>query len=161
MTTTTTLPNIKDVRDMLTDLLGKDVTMQPGPPVEPDKPVAVGVFVDDSMRTAAIAVADFKLAAYAGAAIGLVPAGGAEAAIEDGALPASIADNFTEVLNILSALFNTSGAPHLRLYASYAPGETPPTDIAAGIRVVGGRLDLAVKIAGYGDGALSFVLAFA
>ena len=47
-----------------------------------------------------------------------MPAGGAEAAIEDGELPASIADNFTEVLNILSALFNTSGAPHLRLYAS-------------------------------------------
>ena len=157
---TSTLPSIKDVRDMLTDLLGKDVTTAPSAPVEPDKPIGIGVFVDDSTRTAAVAVADLKLAAYLGAAIGLVPPGGAEAAIEDGVLPATISDNFAEVLNILSALFNTPGAPHLRLYATYGPGEVPPTDVSALVRGHGGRLDLDVTIAGYGQGRLSFVLAF-
>ena len=157
--TTTTLPNIKDVRDMLTDLLGKDVTMAPSTPVDPTQKVGIGVFTDDSTRTAAVAVADLKLAAYCGAAIGLVPAGGAEAAIEDGELPKSVGDNFTEVLNILSALFNAPGHPHLRLYASYVPGEAPPSDVAALLRTPGGRLDLGVKVAGYGDGGLSFILA--
>ena len=156
---TSTLPSIKDVRDMLMDLLGKDVTTAPSAPVEPDKPIGIGVFVDDSTRSAAVAVADLKLAAYLGAAIGLVPPGGAEAAIEDGVLPATISDNFPEVLNILSALFNVPGAPHLKLYAAYEPGGTPPSNLAAMIRVPGGRLDLAVTVAVYGDGGLSFVLA--
>lgn len=159
MTTTTALPQIKDVRDMLEGLLGRNVTMAPAAPVEPDKPVAVGVFVDDNTRTAAVAIASLEFAAYAGASIGLVPAGGAEAAIEDGELPASVRDNFFEVLNVLSALFNTPGHPHLRLYAAYEPGEAPPSDVAALMRTYGGRLDLAVTVAGYGDGGLSLLLA--
>lgn len=159
MTATTTLPSGKDVRDMLEGLLGRDVTITPSTPVEPDKPVAVGVYVDDSTRTAVVAVTDLALAAYAGAAIGLVPPGGAEAAVEDGALPATLRDTFVEVLNVLSALFNVPGSPHLRLYAAYEPGEAAPPDVAAGIRSSGGRLDLAVAVAGYGAGGLSFVLA--
>ena len=155
---TSTLPAPKDVRDMLEGLLFRDITVAPGIPVDPTKPVGVGVFVDDTLKMAVLAVTDLKLAAYSGAAIGLVPAGGAEAAIEDKELPGSVRDNFFEVLNVLSALFNTPGAPHLRLYAGYAPGEAVPTDVAAGLRTVGRRLDLKVTVAGYGEGQLSFVL---
>ena len=157
--TTSTLPAPKDVRDMLEGLLFRDVAVAPATPVDPTKPIGVGVFVDDSTKMAAIAVTDFPLAAYSGAAIGLIPAGGAQAAIEDKEMPASMRDNFFEVLNVLSALFNTPGAPHLRLYAGYAPGESLPSDVAAAVRTVGRRLDLKVTVAGYGDGHLSFVLA--
>ena len=37
--------------------------------------------------------------------------------------------NFYEVLNIVSALFNLPDHPHLKLYGTYAPGETPPSDV--------------------------------
>ncbi len=156
---TADLPHPKPVRDMLADLLFRDVTVAPAEPVAtgPKNPVAVGVYVDDSNRMQAVAVADLPLAAYSGASIGLVPKGGAEAAIEDGVLPTSIADNFSEVLNILSALFNVPGAPHMRLYATYPPGETPPADVMALVRTLGRRLDLAVTVAGYGSGHLSLV----
>lgn len=158
---TTTLPNPKDVRDLLTELLGRDVTVADGEPVVPGPRnlVTVAVYVDDSLRTAAVAVADMKLSAYAGAAIGLVPPGGAEAAIEDRELPASVQENLAEILNIVSALFNTDGAQHLKLYATYGFAEHPPTDISAVLRTIGRRLDLAVEIAGYGKGNLSVVLA--
>ena len=121
--------------------------------------VTVAVYVNDSLGTAAAAVTDLKLSAYAGAAIGLVPAGGAEAAIEDRELAPSVKDNLDEILNIISALFNTEGAPHLKLYASHGLGETPPTDISALIRALGNRLDLKVTIAGYGTGSLSIIVA--
>jgi hypothetical protein len=160
-TLTTALPNPKDVRDMLTELLGRDVTVAPAEPMplgERDL-VTVAVYVNDALRTAAVVMVDLPLSAYAGAAIGLVPAGGAEAAIEDRELAPSVKENLDEVLNIVSALFNTDGAPHLKLYATYGWGEAPPTDISAVMRAFGQRLDLAVTIAGYGSGRLGIVLA--
>jgi hypothetical protein len=161
MLTTTPLPNPKDARDLLSDLLGRDVTVADGQPVVPGprEPVTVAVYVDDALRTAVVAVADLRLSAYAGAAIGLVPVGGAEAAIEDRELAASVRGNLDEILNVISALFNVEGAPHLRLYATYTLGEEPPSDVAALLRTIGRRLDLDVEIAGYGAGALSLVLA--
>ncbi len=161
MTGTTVLPAPKPVKDMLTDLLGRDVTVAPSDPVPTGEkhPIAVGVFVDDSMRMGALAVMDLPMAAYCSAAIGLVPVGGAEAAIEDRELPKSLQDNLYEVLNIMSALFNVPGAPHLRLHASYPPGEIAPNDVAAVVRTLGMRLDQDVTIAGYGIGRLSLVLA--
>jgi hypothetical protein len=156
---TTTLPSPKDVRDMLADLLFRDITVSPSAPVEPDKPITIAVYVDDNLNTAAVALFDFALSAYAGAAIGLVPPGGAEAAIEDAELPTPVRQNLDEVLNVVSALFNTPGAPHLKLYATYGPDEVPPADISAHVRALGRRLDLAVTVAGYGEGKLSIVIA--
>ncbi len=158
-TATTALPTFKAVRDTFADLLFRNVDVLPSEPVAvgPRNPIAVGVYVDDAMRLAAVAVADLPLAAYVGASIGLVPKGGAQAAIEDGVLPQSIAENFSEVLNVLSALLNVEGR-QLRLHATYAPGQLAPGDVMAVVRTLGRRVDLAVTVAGYGTGHLGLVL---
>ena len=57
-----------------------------------------------------------------------------------------------EVVNVLSALFNTPGAPHSKLHKLYAPGEDLPGDIA-GMLAAFNRLDLALEVPGYGKGA--------
>lgn len=159
--TTTTLPHPKAVRDMLEEMLGRDVEVAPATeplsPTEKDL-VSVGVYVDDSLGTAAVVVADLALSAFAGASIGLVPKGAAEDCVDERELTPMIRDNFYEVLNIVSALFNLPGHPHTRLYAMHAVGEIPPSDISARIRALGARLDLTVKVAGYGAGRLSFIL---
>ncbi len=154
----TALPNPKDVRDMLEGLLGRDVNVSPGKPPETDKPLAIGVFVDDSLQMQALGVADLSFAAFAGAAIGLIPKGGAEGCIEDGELSNSVKDNFGEVLNVVSALFNLPDHPHLKLYGTYYPGETPPGDVSTAARILGRRLDLEASVAGYGTGIFSLVL---
>ena len=66
-------------------LLGRDVAVSDGSPVEPGARPAplVGVYVDDRTQLSSVVLMDFRLAAFAGAALGLVPRGGAEAAIED------------------------------------------------------------------------------
>jgi hypothetical protein len=158
----TELPPNKAVKDTFEDLLGRDVEVAPSAdrtPVGPDHLTMEAVYVDDQMRMRAVIVTDLALTAYAAAAIGLVPPGGAEAAIEDGELSESLVDNISEVFNIMAGLFNRAGAPHVRLYAWYPPGEAPPADVADLTASIVGRNDLDVSIAGYGDGQIGLVIA--
>ncbi|TWG98629.1 hypothetical protein L615_000300001210 [Nocardioides sp. J9] len=154
------LPQPKQLRDLLADLLGREVTLQPAPPFAPgpDTPASVAVYVDDALRISALVVCDLAFSAHAGAALGLVPAVGAEEAIADGKLSDSLAENLYEVLNIAASMFNVPGAEHLKLHALHPAG--PPLDpqLRVSTLTLGRREDLAVSIAGYGDGACSIVL---
>lgn len=156
---TVVLPHPKDVREMFAGLLGRDVEVAPGTPVVPTETarVAVGVYVADNLELTAVVAADLPLAAFAGAALGLIPKGAAEDAVAENSLPASIWENFAELLNIGASLLNHDGAPHVRLYGLHHPDELPTPDVAQLLRGLGHRLDLVVKISGYGAGALSVV----
>ena len=154
------LPAAKDVRDMLTGLVGKDVAVSPGAPVTPTErtPVAVAVYVDPQMAINALCVMDLGAAAYTGAALALLPPGGAQDAVEeDGELTSLLVEALHEVVNVLSALFNTQGAPHSKLHKLYAPGEELPGDLA-GMLAAFNRVDLTIEIPTYGKGAISLVL---
>ena len=154
------LPAAKDVRDMLTGLVGKPVGVNPGPPVTPapDKPVSVAVYVDPHMAINALCVMDLGASAYTGAALALLPPGGAQDAVEeDGELSGLLVEALHEVVNVLSALFNVPGAPHSKLHKLYAPGDELPGDIS-GMLANFNRIDLAIEVPGYGKGGLSLVL---
>ncbi|KRC59706.1 MULTISPECIES: hypothetical protein [unclassified Nocardioides] len=154
------LPQPKQLRDLLTELLGREVTLSPTTPFAPgpDTPASVAVYVDDQLRICALIACDLTFSAHAGAAIGLVPPGGSEAAIEDGKLTDTLSENLYEVLNIAASMFNVAGADHLKLHALHPAG--PPLDpqLRISTLTLGRREDLAVSIAGYGDGVLSVVL---
>jgi hypothetical protein len=155
------LPAAKDVRDMLTGLVGKAVAVSPGGPVTPtpEKPVAVAVYVDPHMAVNALCVMDLGAAAYTGAALALLPPGGAQDAVEeDHELTGMMVEALHEVVNVLSALFNVPGAPHSKLHRLYAPGEDLPGDIE-GLLANFNRLDLAIEVPGYGKGGISLLLA--
>jgi hypothetical protein len=155
------LPAAKDVRDMLTGLVGKDVAVSPGSPVTPtpSQPVAVAVYVDPHLAVNALCVLDLGAAAYTGAALALLPPGGAQDAVEeDRELTGMLVEALHEVVNVLSALLNVPGAPHSKLHKLYAPGEDLPGDIAA-MLANWNRLDLAIDVPSYGKGAISLVLA--
>lgn len=155
------LPAPKEIRDLLNELLDREVSVSPGPPLAPTprQPCTLGVYVDDSLRVAAVVGFDLALSAYAGAAIGLVPAAGAEAAVEEGTLPDLLRENLYEVLNIAASLFNAEGADHVRLYDVHHAGAPVPPDVLARALTLGRREDLAVEVHGYGSGRLAFVLA--
>ncbi|WP_448626322.1 hypothetical protein [Geodermatophilus sp. URMC 64] len=157
---TVVLPAAKDVRDMLAGLLGKPVTVNPGPPVTPTEknPVSVAVYVDPQMAINALCVMDLAASAYTGGALALLPPGGCQDAVEeDGELTGLMAEALHEVVNVLSAMFNVPGAPHSKLHKLYAPGEDLPGDVA-GMLANFNRIDLAVEVPGYGKGGLSLVL---
>lgn len=157
----TQIPSLKAVRDLLADLLGRDVTVEPGTPLDGSQRAAAAhaVYVNQRLEVAAVLEVDVALSASLAAAIGLIPAPRAQDAAKEGKLEGDLRENLYEVCNIVSALFNLPDAPHLKLYEMYAPGEHPPTNISALAATTGSREDIAVGVHGYGSGTMSVVLA--
>jgi hypothetical protein len=151
------LPAVNGVRVLWEQLLGRDVTVTPAN-AAPSGAMTVAEFCDDRGRLRVLAVADLALTVWAGCALGLIPPGGAEDQIAEGSASASALDNFHEVLNVSTSLFNQDG-PHVRLTTLHAPGADLPAELAELARRSGDRRDLTVEIARYGTGRLSFVLA--
>jgi hypothetical protein len=158
--TTVVLPAAKDVKDMLSGLVGKPVAVTPGAPVTPTEknPVSVAVYVDPGMAINALCVMDLAASAYTAGALALLPPGGCQDAVEeDGELTGMLVEALHEVVNVLSAMFNVPGAPHSKLHELYAPGQDLPGDVA-GMLANFNRIDLAIEVPGYGKGGLSLVL---
>jgi len=159
---TTPIPPLKEVRDLLTMLVGRDCEVSPAdesvtPATEPG--VLVGVYVTQFLRAQALVAVDTTLAAALGGAIALIPARTALAGVGPGPLPQDLLDNATEVLNVFSSLFNVGDAPHLRLDTVHDSGAGPlPADVAGPLRSYGPRLDVSVDVQGYGSGLLSVVV---
>ena len=157
---TVLLPAAKDVRDMISGLIGKEVSVSPGAPVtpEPNRPVTVAIYTAPDMSVNALCLMDLGASAYTAAALALLPPGGAQDAVEeDKELSPMLLEALHEVVNVLSALFNTPGAPHSKLNKLVPDGDEVPGDIA-GMLAGFNRLDLAIEVPGYGKGALSLVL---
>jgi hypothetical protein len=157
---TVLLPATKDVRDMISGLVGKEVSVSPGAPVtpEPNRPVTIAIYTAPDMSVNALCLMDLGASAYTAAALALLPPGGAQDAVEeDKELSPMLLEALHEVVNVLSALFNTPGAPHSKLNKLVPDGGEVPGDIA-GMLAGFNRLDLAIEVPGYGKGALSLVL---
>jgi hypothetical protein len=154
------LPPNMVVRDMLMDMLGRDVKVGPSGPWLPTllDPGAVAVYVDDGMRMRALISCSLELSVALGAAIALIPAKAAAECIEERRLTEDMVENLNEVLNILAALFNRGDRPHVKLYALHVPGTPAPADLSGHLRAFGKRADLKIEVAGYGNGKLSIVL---
>lgn len=157
----TVLPERKAVRDMLEVLLGRDVPVGDGERVHahahaPD--VTTAEIVDDFGAVSALIVADLPLAVFAGAALGLTPPDVAREMLAGRACSEPVREAFAEVLNVLSAVFNGPGAPHVRLGRVWLGPAQVPVAVADLAREAGGREDLAVEVTGYGAGNLSLIL---
>ena len=158
----TSIPDPKPIKDLFASLLGRDVEISPmGEPVVPTarRACCVGLYVNSEADVKALVAADLELSARAGAALGLVPKTGADTAIENRELPAALYDNFFEVMNIFSSLFN-DGEPedHLKLSSVFQPGSVIPTNAARMLRGLGKRADFNLDVDGYGRGALGVVV---
>jgi hypothetical protein len=153
------LPTNQSVKELFEGLLGREVTLSYGrrPDMEARPGPCAAVYVDDSNQLTSVVVMDFALTASAGAALGLVPPGGAEAAIEDNDLPESLQENANELLNVLAGTINEFSDVHQRLYHVHRPGETLPADVVPWTITLTGRLDVTLTPKGYPSGDLSIV----
>jgi hypothetical protein len=152
------LPNRHSVRSTIEDLIGRDIDLSDGVPPENRSTNVIAVYVTDKLVTSAVAVVDLECAARFGGALGMVPRLVVDEAITARELPPPLEGNCYEVLNVLAAVFNLPNAPHVRLYEMYAPNAVIPPDVAALGATLGNRMDVNLKIAGYGTGLLSIVV---
>ena len=155
------VPTNKAVKDLFDGLLGRDVTVSNGKAVDPAAKLApsTAVYVDDKNELSAVVLMDFPLTAYVGASLGLIPVGGAQAALEDKEISPTLNENTYELLNVLAGVLNECSDVHQRLYHVHRPGDVVPADVAPWTIAPGPRMDLALDIKGYGGGSLSIVSA--
>ena len=160
MSDTSVIPAALTVRNLFEDLLGRDVNVSQGEPMTAvDLPTgAFAIYTDPSQQLYAVLGMQLALAANAGAALGLLPAGAAEDSIEEKTLSPTLAENVFELCNVLTSLLNREGAPHVKLYQVIYPGMNLPNDARAHLLALGKRLDLTVEVARYGKGKLSLSL---
>jgi hypothetical protein len=152
-------PSNKEVKDLFDGMLGREVTISEGTPVtaaDSPKPT-IATYVDDTGRLSAVVLMEFALTAYCGAALGLVPKGGAEVAIEERQLPESLLDNASEILNVMANTIGSARGEHQKLAETFGPHVPTPPHLAAWAAQAGARVDLRLDVAGYGTGALSIV----
>ena len=153
------LPEAESVAKLMTSLLGRAVNVKKGATLlKPGNQAAVSLYACDAGTVRAGCLFNLSLAAQAGAALSLIPKAMVEESIQSGTLTESIVDNFREIGNILSRLFNDSGAPHVFLNGVYLPSEPLPEDVAGKIAHPASRLDLDVTVTGYGVGEMSVLI---
>jgi hypothetical protein len=151
------LPTRHAVRSIIEGLIGRTVDIADAEPVPPKMTNLVAAYVTDKLAVSALAVVNLECGARLGGALGMLPKGGVDDAIDARDLFPALKDNCYEVLNVLSAVFNVPNAPHVRLYEMYGPNGSVPADIGALSASVGNRMDVGLTISGYGPGLLSIV----
>lgn len=160
MTVRCPLPARASYRDLLRDLLGREVQVRPGPPqqLQPDAPAYLATYRFDDGVAAAAAVTDLRLSAAAAAAIAAMPPQETwQGVVEASSLDEELLEFLHEVVNVAAKLMNSPTTPHVVLRElAQVPGEVAP-DVAALATEPRARYDWTVTIDGYGEGSLTLL----
>jgi len=116
----------------------------------------LATFIDDDDRLVAACVCDRQFVVYSGAALSMIPAGGAEDMIAENSITDAIAGNFHEVMNICTKLMMSDSSAHLRLGQTLDCAQQP--ELAPALEALGTRVGFEVEIPGYGKGALAIYM---
>lgn len=158
MNTNYCLPNDRETLGVLSMLYGDDIKVakdEDSLAVENSK--LYGLYVDGEGKPVAVCLCDTSFAAYAGAALSMLPPGGAEDAAESGEISATMKENVYEVMNICSRLLMSDSTPHLKLENMYVDLEELSDDAVEMIKTAPSSTHFGVDIPNYGKGRFSLV----
>lgn len=154
----TTLPDAKETAKLLTSILRRNVKVVAIKPVPAKELLAGGHYLDGQKALVGGCFADKALINYAGGALSLIPADAAEDNLKLDGLDEIVQENFAEVLNIFSRLFDLANKSRIVL----GPTEFPPAPRSAASESMLGataqRADFDVTIDGYGKGRMTLAL---
>ena len=154
-----TLPDLQSIKNVLIDLIGKDVQIKDGPQsrIPPTTPFILALYKSPATKTAVAAICDLAFATYGGAALSLIPKGAAEESLRSGKLSDVLAENFHEILNVLTTTLNHAGTEHYALGQVILPPEKITVSIAKGLANPRERRNAEISIEKYGAGQLILV----
>ena len=147
-------PSETSVLKYLEMLFGDDVKVTKGKSTPPVSSY-LGVFLDDEDALAGGCVADINFAAYAGAALTILPKGVADDAIKSKEITEVMSANLGEVFNILTRVVVDEGSDHLRYQRVVAPGKDP--SVSETFKALPESC-FTIQIPNYGQGQLSFFI---
>lgn len=147
------LPHPDAIGRLLRDLLGRPVTAKQSSQTALTSPSVHCTYLTDDGQLNAVGLLEFKLAAFMGAAMTMIPVRVAEQAIKSNQLDPTLLDNVREVMNVGSQWLMPAQAPHVVL------GETHvgplPNALATLIKTAPRALVVDLDIQGYGSGRLA------
>ena len=163
MTTICPLPQHTEVKEFIENLLGKPVSVDDGKPVvlSPKRPSVIAPYLLDDGKVGAIAVCDIEFAACAGGALTMMPVDIVQDSIRQSKIPDNILENFKEVLNVFSGIFNKPDYSHVALSGVLITPLALSRNIVEVIAQPAGRMDFTISIDGYGSGRLSVLVSSA
>lgn len=155
------VPRPDDVEDILRALLGRNVVVKRAAlGQKPQANGALAAYRDNEGLLRAVICAEMQAVNACGAALSMIPVGAVEDANDEGEIPPNVWDNFAEVLNILTSVFNDrrQRAEHVRL-KEVVPTNDAEDELSVLLNQEGSRLDIHVQVAGgYGGGGLAVVV---
>jgi hypothetical protein len=154
------LPALMAVQRMLADLLGVAVTAKLAPrPFAADE-ACVAIYSSAGpapVVASALVLCDLGFVAGAGAALSMLPVPLAAEALKTGRISETLMENWGEVVNVCSSLFNEVSVSHVRLTGRFVPPARPAPEVISAARTSRPRLDLDLVINPYGSSKLSLV----
>ena len=140
---------------LLTDLLGRNVTVKVGaPPAKAyDNPVTAS-YSGDNGELVAVCLCDLELTLNGGAALCMIPPYEVANCLKTKSLDPSLFENFKEILNIFAQLFGGPNAQRVKLSSV----ESSPNSAAAFKAFIDQskvRREVQLVITGYGNGKVS------
>lgn len=112
-------PTLNAVRDTIEMLTGRDVDLALSDDTS-DGPGYASEFISYKTEAAAVVCSvDIELAAGLGAILAMMPPGIAKEQASEGELSGSLLDNYLEVINVMTGMFDQPGHPGVRLEETY------------------------------------------
>jgi hypothetical protein len=160
MPTNYPFPKPDQIRQIVMDLLGRDVTVVQGDQfvLERDTPAVVSDYIADSGAIAAIFMTDLRLSNALGAALTMVDPAQVDDAVKRWVLEEQNLENLAEIVNIMARLFNSDDCEHLKWNKAHTlPGDLPD-ETASLMKAPLARRDYDVTLDEYGSGKLSVLV---
>jgi hypothetical protein len=160
MPTNFPMPAPERVSEVLADLMGRGVTVARTRAVDlgGGRPAALADYQLDSGSVGVVCVADVRLTNALGAALTMVAPNVVEDAVASQTIDQPTIDNFREVVNVMTSLFNSSNTPHVKFRDVHTLPSQLPAETAMLLDGPKGRRDFDVTVDEYGTGTLSVLL---
>jgi len=153
------MPAAERVSEVLADLMGRSVTVARTQAAEiAGRTGALADYQVDAGKVGVVCVADVRLANALGAALTMVAPNVVEDAVAKDSIDQPTIDNFREVVNVMTSLFNTKDTPHLKFREVHKLPSQLPADTAMVLDAPKGRRDFDVTVDEYVTGTLSVLL---
>lgn len=152
--TTFVVPTEQTVTSLLQMLYGNDLSSGDCS-VDDVSSYRTSTFVDDDNNLVAVLICDIQFAVYSGAALSMIPSGGADDMIAENDVSKTVLDNYHEVMNICSKLLMTDTGAHLRLGKVFDTAEEAGSD---SIQAIATKVGFEVDIPGYGKGKIAAIV---
>ena len=144
------LPKPEELNNAVTMLYTMEAGCTASEDIDLDDVTHFAVYVNDDDEPVAGIGCTLEFGAYAGAALSMIPKGGADEAVQASELSEMMLGNLNEFMNICSRWFMTADTPHLRLTATYPIDQVP--EEAEDLLDSDDRSDFLIDIPDYGSG---------